>query len=54
MTKTFKLNGKVYRTDEATLSVLRSVMPAAKATGDSTAVMAIIFLGIQTGRVIPL
>lgn len=49
--KTFQLNGSTYETDAATLKVLRSVTPAAKASGDGSAVQAIIFLGMQTGRV---
>lgn len=52
MTKTFELNGKTYRTDDETLSALRSVVPAAKRANDGSAVQAIIFLGLATGRVI--
>lgn len=48
---TFELNGKVYRTDAETLAVLRSIVPAAKRTGDSSAVQAVIILGLQTGRI---
>ncbi len=51
MTKTFKLNGTTYRTDSETLQVLRSVMPSAKSTGDSSAVIAIVALGLQSGRI---
>jgi hypothetical protein len=51
MTKTFQLNGIGYRCDAETLKVLNSVMPAAKASGDSTAVQVIIYLGIQAGRI---
>ena len=52
MTKTFQLNGLSYRTDAETLKVLRSVMPGAKKSGDSTAVQFIIFAGTKTGRIV--
>jgi hypothetical protein len=52
--QTFEMNGRNYRTDIETLNVLRSVMPSAKSTGDSSAVMAILFLGLQTGRIVEL
>lgn len=53
MTKyTFELNGKFYRADAETLAVLRSVMHAAKAGGDSSAVIAIMALGERTGRIV--
>jgi hypothetical protein len=52
MTSRFELNGTNYATDKQTISVLRSIMPSAKATGDSTAVMAVIFLGLQVGRIV--
>ena len=51
MTTTFTLNGKTYETDGETLEVLRSVMPSAKTTGDSSAVIAILALGEKTGRI---
>lgn len=47
----FTLNGKTYATDAETLAVLNSVMPSAKATGDSSAVIAIIELGLKFGRI---
>ncbi len=49
--KTFTLNGKTYQTDTETMRVLQSVMPGAKATGDSSAVIAMIELGKMTGRI---
>lgn len=49
---TFELNGITYKTDAETLSVLRSIMPSAKETGDSSAVMAVIFLGERFGRIV--
>lgn len=54
MTKTFELNGISYKTDANTLNVLRSVMPSAKKTGDSSAAIAVISLGKMTGRIVEL
>lgn len=51
MTTTFEMNGKSYVTDKATLDVLRSIIPAAKAANDFSAVAAVMILGQQTGRV---
>jgi hypothetical protein len=51
MNQTFEMNGKAYATDLATLDVLRSIVPAAKATGDMSAVMAVMDLGLATGRI---
>ena len=52
MNAKFELNGKTYTTDEATIIVLRSIMDAAKVSGDSSAVMAVMFLGMKTGRIV--
>ena len=52
MTKRFELNGTSYTTDETTLRVLHSIMPAAKQTNDSSAVIAVLELGLATGRII--
>ena len=52
MTHTFELNCKSYRTDFSTVSVLRSIIPAAKASGDSTAVQAVMFAGEMGGRIV--
>ena len=52
MTDKFEMNGKTYKTDKDTIEVLRSIVPAAKATGDATAVAAIMALGIKTGRIV--
>jgi hypothetical protein len=49
--KYFTLNGTAYETDAETMEVLRSIMDMAKATNDSSAVMAVIFLGIQAKRI---
>jgi len=48
---TFELNGKSYSTDSETLSVLRSIMPTARETGDSSAVIAVMAIGEKTGRI---
>ncbi len=50
--KLFTLNGITYQADAGTLSVLRDIMPNAKATGDSSAVIAMIELGKMTGRIV--
>lgn len=49
--KQFELNGEIYETDEEALQVLRSLVPRAKATGDSSAVIAMIELGLISGRI---
>jgi len=51
MNQTFEMNGKAYKTDIATLNVLRSIVPAAKTSGDMSAVMAVMDLGLTTGRI---
>jgi hypothetical protein len=51
MKVTFEMNGKTYETDNKTLDVLRSIVPAAKASGDMSAVMVIMDLGMETGRI---
>lgn len=48
---TFEMNGSTYRTDAATLAVLNSIIPAAKTTGDASAVAAIMGLGLKGGRI---
>jgi hypothetical protein len=48
----FELNGKRYATDEATIHVLRGIVPSAKATGDSSAVIAVMELGLHTRRIV--
>lgn len=54
MTNKFELNNKQYSTDSETINVLRSIMASAKATGDSTAVIAVMALGLKTGRIVEL
>ena len=46
---TFSLNGKLYKTDKETLKVLSSIMPSAKASDDSSAVIAMMTLGLSAG-----
>jgi len=48
---TFEMNGKGYETDRETLNVLRSIVPAAKQTGDTSAVEAVMGLGLMVGRI---
>ena len=45
----FEMNGKTYETDTETLELLRSTIPAAKATADFSAVTAIMELGLMAG-----
>lgn len=52
MTKRFEMNGKAYQTDNETLNVLRSIVPAAKARSDSSAVETVMTLGLMSGRII--
>lgn len=47
----FELNGKSYRTDEETLNVLRSIVPAGKAANDMSAIIAVMELGLASGRI---
>ncbi len=54
MTNKFELNGKWYMTDGETIEVLRSIIPSAKNSGDSTAVIAVMALGLKAGRIIEL
>ncbi len=49
----FTLNGKTYTTDSETVAVLRSIIGSARASGDSSAVQALLALGITTGRIQP-
>ena len=50
---TFELNGRTYRTDAETVALLRRVVPKAKATGDHSALVAVLTLGQMAGRVAP-
>lgn len=54
MTNKFELNGKWYMTDDETIKVLRSIIPSAKNSSDSTAVIAVMALGLKAGRIIEL
>lgn len=50
-TKTFTMNGKAYETDSQTLDMLRTIVPAAKSTGDASAVAFAMTLGEMCGRI---
>lgn len=50
--QTFEMNGKTYCTDVETLNVLRSIVPTAKASGDMSAVIAVMELGLRFGRIV--
>jgi hypothetical protein len=47
----FELNGTWYETDAETLALLRQIIPSARETGDSSAVIAVMALGEMTGRI---
>ncbi len=51
MTNQFEINNKTYTTDEATIKVLRSIIDSAVASNDFSAVIAVMELGIKTGRI---
>jgi hypothetical protein len=51
-TGTFTLNGKTYRSDAETQNVLRELIWSAKANKDSSAVQAVMALGLHTGRIV--
>jgi hypothetical protein len=48
----FTINGKTYSTDSETINVLRSIIGSAKASGDYSAVVAVMALGEKTGRIV--
>jgi len=52
MNATFEMNGRNYKTDLATLDVIRSIVPAAKASGDMSAVICIMDLGEASGKIV--
>jgi hypothetical protein len=52
LTETFTIDTITYKTDAETLTVLRSIIAAAHATGDNSAVAAVMFLGLKTGRIV--
>ena len=49
--KTFEMNGKAYQTDDETLELLRDIVPQAKQAQDFSAVIAVMVLGEQAGRI---
>lgn len=49
----FGMTGKLYRTDEATLHLLRDLVAALRAGGDTLdAIAAVMHLGLYTGRIV--
>jgi hypothetical protein len=52
MTHKFTLNGQTYNTDANTVAVFRSIVPAAKESGDGSAVIALLELGLLTGHIV--
>jgi hypothetical protein len=51
---TFTLNGHTYMTDSQTVKLLRKLIPAARQSGDSSAVQAVMTYGQRTGRIVEL
>lgn len=49
--KKFEIDNKLYETDEETLNVLKSIIPNAKQTNDTTAVFAVMHFGLLSGRI---
>ena len=51
--KNFEMNGKTYRTDLETYNVLKQVIDSYRKGGsvDASAVSAVMYLGISTGRI---
>jgi hypothetical protein len=47
----FEMNGKFYRTDKETLNVLDGIMPSAIKNNDLSALAAVMFLGLESGRI---
>lgn len=47
----FEMNGDCYETDIETLNVLRVIVPSAKKADDMSAVIAVMSLGLSTGRI---
>lgn len=51
MSVIFEMNRKSYKTDEETLNVLRGIVSSAKKSNDMSAVIAVMALGLKTGRI---
>ena len=49
--KAIEIFGKTYLADDETLNVLHTVMPAVTLSGDRSAVMSVLVLGLATGRI---
>jgi len=52
--QSFTLNGQTYLTDRDTMHVLSTLMPGATVPGVRAPMLAVLFLGQQTGRIIQL
>lgn len=50
--ESFELNCVTFQADAETLAVLRQVLPAAKETGDTSALQAVMELGLRSGRIV--
>jgi hypothetical protein len=51
MTNAFELNGAHYVTDSETIGILRGIVAAAKKTGDTSALFAMLHFGLLSGRI---
>lgn len=52
MSANFEMNGKTYKTDEDTINVLREQIEIAKTSGDYSAVIAIMAIGIASETIV--
>jgi nucleoside phosphorylase len=52
MNKGFVLTGVAYIADAETIKLLRRIMPSARATGDVSAVAAMMYAGLHSGRIV--
>ena len=49
--KAIEIFDRAYLVDDETMNVLHKVMPAAALSGDRSAVMSVLVLGLATGRI---
>ena len=47
----FEIDNKTYETDKETIEVLRSIIPSAKENNDTTAVYAVMYFGLASGKI---
>ena len=52
MNASFEINGTTYYTSPLVLKLIQSIMPAAKRSGDYSAVHAMLALGLATGQIV--